>query len=236
VREYQMGDVQRRLNWKRLARHEQELFTNEYEQETIGDVGIILDAREGTNVHLPEDTLFEHSIRAAASLADIFVSEGHPVGLLVYGAALERVFPGYGAVQKERILRTLARARTGRNYAMESLNRLPTRFFPARSQLVIVSPLIPPDLAALTRLLANGYSLLIVSPNPVAFEAQAYPPGPEVGLAARLAQVERVLLLQKIRRLGIRLVDWPVDQPLDLTLRTALARQPLNRPRLEAVL
>lgn len=233
VRAYQMGDVQRHLNWKHLARYEQELYTNEYEPETTGDVGLILDARERTNVHVPGDTLFEHSVKAAASLADLFVQEGHPVGLLVYGASLERVFPGYGVVQKERILRALARARTGVNFAMESLNRLPTRFFPPRSQLVIVSPLASADVTALMQLLAQGYSVLILSPNPVEFEARALEPTPQVRLAARLAQAERVLLLQQIRRLGVRVIDWPVHNPLDLTVRAELARQPLNRPRLE---
>ncbi len=233
VRAYQMGDTQRHLNWKRAARFEQELYTNEYEPETTGDVGIILDARERTNVRLPGDALFEHSVKAAASLANLFVQEGHPVGLLVYGAALERVFPGYGMVQKERILRALARARTGVNFAMESLNRLPTRFFPPRSQLVIVSPLASADVAALSQLLAQGYSVLILSPNPVEFEAQSHEPSPQVDLAVRLAQAERVLLLQRIRRLGVRVIDWPVRSSLDDTVRAELARQPLHRPILE---
>ena len=54
VREYQMGDSLRHINWKIAARRmiaarqAQELFTNEFEQERIADVGLILDARDQT--------------------------------------------------------------------------------------------------------------------------------------------------------------------------------------------
>ena len=45
VREYQMGDPMRSINWKATARHEEDFFTNEFEQERITDVGLILDSR-----------------------------------------------------------------------------------------------------------------------------------------------------------------------------------------------
>lgn len=231
LREYQPGDLQRHLNWKRAAREVEELYTNEYEQETTGDVGIILDARERTNIHLPNDSLFEHSVIAAASLAERFLNEGHPVSLVIYGASMERVFPGYGSIQKDRLLQALARARTGRNFAMESLNRLPTRFFPPRSQLLIVSPMVHSDLSALTQLLAQGYSILILSPNPVAYETRLFGHGRRVEIATRLAQAERKLMLQKVRRLGIRLINWQTDQPLEGAIRADLSRQPLHHMR-----
>lgn len=59
VREYNMGDYLRRINWKISSRHSQDLFTNEYEQERIADVGLILDAREKTNIRIGELSLFE---------------------------------------------------------------------------------------------------------------------------------------------------------------------------------
>jgi uncharacterized protein (DUF58 family) len=233
VREYQMGDALRRINWRITARNDQALFTNQYEQESIADVGLILDARRASDIRNHHGTLFDRGVHAAASLAELFLAEGHRVGLLIYGYGLIRVFPGYGAVQRERILKTLARAHTGMNYAMESLESLPTRLFPARSQLVVVGPVLPEDLAALLRMRSQGYAMLVVSPDPIEFEVRGYAPAPDLDAPLRLARVERAVVLRRMRRAGIRVVDWQTDQPLDQTLYTALARQPTQRPFME---
>jgi uncharacterized protein (DUF58 family) len=176
VREYQVGDPLRRINWKISTRYPQSLFTNESEQERIADVGLILDARQQCDISSKGDTLFEHSVVAAASLADTFLKDGHRVGLYIYGYSVERVYPGYGKIQREHILRALSRARTGINFALENLSFLSTRFFPPNSQLVMVSPLKTDDYGPLVRLHSTGYGILIVSPNPVYFEAAKYEP------------------------------------------------------------
>ncbi|MFL7790704.1 MAG: DUF58 domain-containing protein [Anaerolineae bacterium] len=104
VREYQPGDPLRWVNWRVSARHHRSLFTNEFEQERIADVGLILDARRRTDIRLNGHALFENSVRATASLAETFLGDGNRVGLLVYGGFLDWTFPGYGRVQRERIL------------------------------------------------------------------------------------------------------------------------------------
>ena len=50
LRDYQMGDPRRWINWRASARHDQHLFVNQFEQERIADVGIILDARQQSNI------------------------------------------------------------------------------------------------------------------------------------------------------------------------------------------
>ncbi|MEW5872781.1 MAG: DUF58 domain-containing protein [Chloroflexota bacterium] len=225
VREYQLGDPLRRINWKVSARQRQNLFTNDFEQERIADVGLILDARQQTNNTVGEKTLFEHSVRAVAALADIFLTDGHRVSLLTYGFGLRRVFPGYGKIQRERILQALAKVEVGSNYALESLDYLPTRLFPARSQLVVISPLGMRDYPTFVRLCKDGYSVLLISPDPVSFEAQAFRSAPEVEQAARLAHLERNLLLRRLIHLGVQVVDWQVGQPFEQVVYAALGRQ-----------
>jgi len=78
----------------------------------------------------------------------------------------------------------------------------------------------------LTRLRAQGYQLLVVSPDPVSFEARAFSPDPEIEMAARLARLERRALLGTLRRTGAVVADWPVDQPLDRALGKATGRVP----------
>lgn len=226
VREYQPGDPQRWINWRVSARHRHRLFTNEFEQERVADVGVILDARQRSDIRGPGGTLFEHAVAATASLASSFLSDGNRVGLLVYGGFLDWTFPGYGKLQRKRILEALARAETGESMVFESFDYLPTRFFPAKSQLVLVSPLCMGDPPMLIRLRARGYQLLVVSPDPVSFEARMLGAQPDVELAMRIARLERALLLRKLRRAGIQVVDWQVDRPLDRVVHAALGRTP----------
>ncbi len=235
LREYQVGDRLRRINWRASARHEQELFTNDLEQERLADVGIIVDARDETNTRTPNGSLFEHSVAAAATLADTFLSEGNRVGMVIYGSAIVNVFPGYGRAQKMRILRALGRASTGHNEALRHLDRLPTRTFPAQSQIVFVSPLSRDDAPVLTRMRARGYAVMVISPDPVSFEAlwlksasTGFDPAFQQ-TAVRMLQVERRLILRQLRQVGIQVVNWDVTHPFDQVIRDALAQRPSHR-------
>ncbi|MBN2149011.1 MAG: DUF58 domain-containing protein [Anaerolineales bacterium] len=224
VREYQMGDSLRRINWKVSARNSPGLFTNQFEQERIADVGLILDARQQTNLTLGEKNLFEYSVLATAALADTFLQDGHRVSLLIYGYGMERVFPGYGKIQRQLILRALVKAEVGSNFALDSLNYLPTRLFPARSQLVMISPLGVQDYPVYARLRKDGYEVMLVSPDPVDFERQAYSDFPEVQQALRLAQLERSLLFRRLSRLGVQIVDWQVEKPFEQVIRASIGQ------------
>ncbi|MBN1660362.1 MAG: DUF58 domain-containing protein [Anaerolineae bacterium] len=226
VREYQMGDPRRAINWRVSARHAHTLFSNEFERERIADVGLILDARQRSEVRSGEASLFEYAVHATASLADAFLSEGNRVGLLIYGGALHWTIPGYGKLQREHLLRALAGAHIGESQVFDRLNYLPTRFFAAQSQLILVSPFWPDDIAAVRRLLARGYRVLVVRPDPVLFERQSLPDLAEVDLAVRIIGIERALTRRRLQRLGVRVVDWNVSLPLDRAIRTSLGRMP----------
>jgi uncharacterized protein (DUF58 family) len=228
LREYQMGDPLRWINWRANARHEQDLFVNQFEKERIANVGLILDARQQSNIVLSSgESLFEYSVQAAGALSEALLNEGNRVGLLIYGFGMERTFPGYGKVQQERILYSLGQARTGHKFALESLGFLPTRFFPTGSQIVMVSPLLPSDVAAFMQLRACGYEVLVVSPDPVDFEARAI--GVKDDLAGRVARTERALLLRRLEHLGVRVLDWSVSQPFEPLVRARLGRVPAAR-------
>jgi uncharacterized protein (DUF58 family) len=215
IRGYQAGDPLRKINWRVSARHMDELFSNEFEQERIADIGIILDARQQSDVEVSTGNLFEYAVQATASLADSFLADGNRVGLLIYGRGMESTFPGYGKIQRQRILQSLGRARTGSSYAFKSLENLPTRFFPSGSQIVLVSPLDREDIPVLVQLRALGYEVMVVSPNPIAFEASQYRQDKVAILATRIAMVERAILIRSLQRIGIAVVNWRVEGSLD---------------------
>jgi uncharacterized protein (DUF58 family) len=225
VREYQAGDSTHTINWNVTARHQQSMFSNEYQQERVADVGIILDGRIRSNVYR-EHSLFEHSVAAAAALVDTFLTAGNRVGLLLYSQYLSWTFPGYGKIQRERILQALARAEVGDSQVFSDLMYLPARLFPAHSQLVLVSPVIETDLEVLVRLRARGYQIILVSPDPVSFEQSLLPRTREVELAARILRLERATLLKKLQHAGIQTVDWDITQPIDSMIKSTLRRPP----------
>ena len=226
VREYQAGDSPRLINWRVSARHTFNMYSNEYEQERVADVGVVLDGRAKTNVFGRNHSIFEYSIQASAAMADALLSQGNRVGLLNYGRYFQWTIPGYGKIQRERILQALAAAQIGGSAVFSGLEHLPTRLFPAHSQLILVSPLNEDDYPVLVQLRAHGYQVLIVSPDPVSFEVRFLSPDHSIELAGRLVRMERTLLLRKLQRAGIQVLDWDVSQPFDQVVKQRLVRPP----------
>jgi uncharacterized protein (DUF58 family) len=165
-------------------------------------------------------------VQAAASLADALLHQGNRVGLLLYSSYLRWTFPGYGKIQRERILHALANARTGESQVFADLEHLPTRLFPPESQIVLISPLLEDDFMPLVQLRAQGYEVMVISPNPVRFELSYLPPSKTVQLAGRVVQMERTMLLQRMGRAGIHVLDWDVTEPFDLFVKRRLGRVP----------
>jgi uncharacterized protein (DUF58 family) len=233
VRQYQQGDPLRWINWRASARHHQALFINQFEQERVADVGIILDTRRRSEVCTRGASLFEFGVNAAAALADSFLNDGNRVGLLLYGTQLDWTLPGYGKIQRERILQSLARAEPGESQVFEKLGNLPKRLLPANSKIVFISPLHADDIPVLIHLRAQGYALLVISPDAVAFERAALDPNDETAqLATRLARIERVLMLHKLTQAGVQVLDWNLNTPLEGALHTTLSR---GIPQIHAV-
>ena len=222
IREYRTGDSLRRLNWRLSARHPLQRFTNEYEQEEIADFGLILDARRITADGAMEEALFEHSVSAAASLAENFLKRGNRVALLIFGETIVTLFPGYGKRQLNAVLRNLARAKLGENLPLSHLEYFPVRLFPSRSQIVMISAVDSRDLETYARLRANGYDVLLISPDPVDYAAQILPQNEINSLAIRAARLERAIQQKRILNLGIRVIDWQISLPLDAVIQASI--------------
>lgn len=232
VREYQPGDPLRWLSHRTTARNPDKLYIKEFEPERTADVGLILDARRKANVVGEKNSLFEHSVQAAATLAEALLAGGHRVGLLVYGGYLDWVFPGAGRLQREKLLRALARAELGASPVFQGFENLPTRLFPARSQIILISPLLPGDDEQLITLRARGYALWVISPDPIALEL-SHLQGSAAGrdrevleLAQRIARLERALLIKRLRQSGAFVLEWDVDVPFLKLAEVAFSRSP----------
>lgn len=231
VREYQPGDPIRWINWRASARQAQTLFVNQFQQERVADVGLIVDTRASSQVHgMRGGSIFERSIEAAGSLANRFLQDGNRVGLLLYGTSLNWTFPQYGKVQQQRIMDQLSRAELGESRVFEKLENLPTQILPRRAQLVFISPLQHQDIETLVQLTARGYAVMVISPDPVRYQwEQLDEPDQILEQAYRLARLERGLVLKQLRQAGINVLDWDTGIPLRSALKVGLSR-PIRHP------
>lgn len=227
VREYHPGDPLRRLDWRQTARHPHEFFTKEFEQEEIAEISLILDGRRKVEQRIGTDSLFERGLETTASLAEMFLHQGHRVSLLVYGEGMQQAYPGYGKIQLHRIMEVLSKAHIGPEGAsLDNLEYLPIRMFPSRALIVMISPLASNDWTLFPRLRAMGYHVLLISPDPIDFAMRNLEQDSKTRLAVRAAQIDRHLKLRSITQLQIQVIDWKVDQPLLPQIRRALSRPP----------
>ena len=89
---------------------------------------------------------------------------------------------------------------------------------------------MPEDIPVIVRMRAHGYAVIIISPDPVAYESLLY--RDTSSAAYQIASAERRLMLRRVRASGAQIVDWNVDQPLEVTVREALARQSVSAQQL----
>jgi uncharacterized protein (DUF58 family) len=219
VREYRTGDALRRINWRLATRHPHKLFTNEYEREETADFGLILDARRLTNAEAVEESLFEYTVSAVATLAKNFLRSGNRVSLLVFGKNILTTFPGYGKHQLDLLLWNLARAKLDGDAPLTTLQHFHTKLFPPRSFLVVFSTVDSRDQDTYALLRAYGYDVLLISPDPVDFTSRILPQNEINTLAFRAARVERILQLKRLLKMGINIIDWQVNKPLEPLVR-----------------
>ena len=222
IREYVSGDPIRRINWKANARHPDTLYSNEFLIERVTNVGLILDARRSSDIHTDEGSLFEHQISATAAIVDSLINDGNRVGLLIYGQFLNWTYPRYGKVQRERIFQALAKAQTGDSLVFEKLDNLPTQMFPKNSQIILFSPLREDDVPVLTSIRARGYQVMIISPDPISLQLEAMPKTEAATIGARLAQIERKILFNRLTQMGCVVLNWDVAIPFDQAMREGL--------------
>ncbi|MBI9049830.1 MAG: DUF58 domain-containing protein [Anaerolineaceae bacterium] len=221
VRQYQSGDQLRRLNWRKIARNPHQLYSNEFEQEEITDIGLILNARSlGHNEEI-ENELLEKSIHAVASLADIFLHEGNRVGLLIFGQKLVHLFPGYGKNQLNKILFNLALVEQRPYISLNHLQFLPFRIFPAHAQIIMVSAYNANDLPAYKQLRAYGYPLMLLSPDPCSIITTSNLDFTD-HLINQAANLDRQISLKSLTQLGVSVVNWPIQHPLNSVLQSSL--------------
>jgi uncharacterized repeat protein (TIGR01451 family) len=222
VREYQQGDPLSRVDWNRVATAG-EFATLQFHEERAATVVVVVDARRPA--YVTDDpagpAVPERQLAAADRLASSLLSAGDSVGLAAFSPEWCWLEPRGGDTQRARIQRHLAthpafgsERPTDPFYGRPPLRRLREEL-PGHAQLVVCSPLCDDYAVELLREFhARGSPVTVVSPDPTGGDSTGQ----------RLAAVERAVRISRLRRSGVRVVDWESDQPLRAALDTAQGR------------
>jgi hypothetical protein len=65
---------------------------------------------------------------------------------------------------------------------------------------------------------------MVISPDPVTFEARGLGDRESVNLAARIARIEREVILRRLRAASIQVINWNTSLPFEQAARSALSR------------
>lgn len=227
IRDYVSGDEMRRINWKASARLDT-LSVNEFEGERSADFILILDAREEVAAGSAHENAIEMGVRASFSLADLLLEGRNRVGLIIMRSVLDWVYPAFGRHQLDRIVESLVSVKPGGQWRLRHLPWILGRFFPAGSQLIIISPEIDASTRdAILELKARGFETLVLSPSAVDLEMSLVEENAHTRTAFEILKMEREGDLGLLRR-HADVADWRPEEPLALALQ-GVGRRPRVR-------
>lgn len=213
LRDYVRGDPLKMVNWKASARTGS-LITVEHESERSTDIIIILDAGKGSHLRMHSTTLLEYCIGATGSLASLLLRLGNRVGLITQGRLRFLLPRDFGKRHYQRILNQLASVEAGESphpigYGLPMV-------FPTRPEIVLISPLMDPDMPEdIGNLRADGYNVIVISPS--FSEHPQLEKNVEDRIAHQIITLERRNIIDETRRYAA-VVDWDPRIPL----RTAM--------------
>ncbi len=219
VRGYQPGDSLHLIHWPSSA-HRGELMVKEFDMELSGNLWIILDLDEETQVGSGEESTLEYGVVLAASLAAEFLQHGErrAVGLVAFGREQALLPPQPGQEQLWRILRALAGATPSPDWPLARvLQEVGPVLGKGQTVAVITSSLSPDWVPPLLPLAQRGMAPAVIFVDPGSFNGRGARDRAIVALRELLAEqgvpshvIERGYPFQPLIREVRRRVEYKV--------------------------
>jgi len=226
LREWQPGDRLRRVNWRATALR-RTLWVNEQNPERNTDVVLFLDTF--AEVRAEGRSTNDRTVRAAATLARLYLQRKDRVGVVGFGGLLSWLVPASGTRQLYAIVEALLTSEVVHSFALRGVNVLPPRTLPPKALVLAITPLLDNrTAAALLDLRARGYDLIVVEVSPL--DIVTPDPGSPLELAHRLWSLSREALRWRYEQVGVPVVTWREDMPLAVPLEEVNAFRHLARP------
>lgn len=223
IRLYSPSDSLRSINWKASSRSP-DLLSNEFMGEFGGDTIIVLDIRSASFLGVPPESTVTYGTRAAAVIAYRLLRDRNRVGMIAVGDRLEKVRPGFGRRQFDRLLTGMVTMKPADTWEIGNLAGYLSLFFSRMTQIVIVTPLMDgKSYEVVADISRKGYSVLVVSPSPIEFETGEGKDEEVEKIAERLVRLERDKKVALLRKYAV-VIDWNTKEPLSQALRQANPR------------
>ena len=229
VRAYAPGDPRHHIHWPTTARRAQ-LFAKEFDQETGGDVWLVLDLDANVQAGSGSRSTLEMGIVVAGSAAAAMLHARRAVGLAASGPEGGIVVPGRGSAHLWTLLRALAKAHSqGALPLAQVLSELCRVLTPGSTALVVTPSLDSAWVSELVRLRARGIGASVVLLDALSFDAPSSGLPAEAGTdlpvtpwrPSGAADVIRGLLADV--QVSVEIVD--ADAPLKLRPATGQVRR-----------
>jgi uncharacterized protein (DUF58 family) len=228
VREYVAGDPVHHIHWPTTARRF-ELYTKEFDQESGGDIWLVLDLDRDVQVGSGERSTEEFGVIVAGSVAALLLDTGRAVGIITHGAQRQMVTPARGRGQLWNVLRALARSRANEPVPLSRvLDEMGRALPPGTGALVITPSSDPTWISSLLRLQGSGVGVAALLVDATAF-SQSEPVGagdvePSVG-PTNVADLGVRALRGLLADAQLEAEVIPVDMPLFLRPPTGKVRR-----------
>jgi uncharacterized protein (DUF58 family) len=214
--EYQSGMDRRRIDWKASARH-QHLYAKEMETERNNQIVFAFDCGQAMCEPVAGMARIDRATSAALTTAYVALKGGDRVALYGFAARPEAMSPFVsGSAQLHRLQRAAAafdyRAEEPNfTLAMATLSARLTR----RSLVVVFSDFTDPTgaelmLESVSRLVARHVVLFVTLADSELEDLAVAPPSDLDAVAGLLRQ--RALVLQRLRQLGVDVIEAPWDK------------------------
>ena len=222
VREYRPSDPQRRVDWRRYART-RDLTTVEFREASTETVYLLVDTHPSAAVRgRPAwPSAVAYCADAVERLASALGARGILVGVGLYPDAVHALPPGNGPGHEVELRRLLDRhdafpwgeGRTVHTSSPVAADGGLPAALPGNARVLLVSPCLDDDpVEFVASAAAAGYDVGVIAPD--------------VGGSGPGATLERAHRAERIARLdglGLPLVDWAVEAPLQRAVGEVLA-------------
>ncbi len=225
VREYAPGDSFNRIHWASSARKDR-LIVKEFEIDPLVDIWLFVDFSASSLIeeasleriggvgpivptsHAIPPSTEEYAVVVAASLAKYFIDSERALGYAAYTPYREIFQPEHGRRQLNRILNSLAVARSLSQYTLGQMLTLEAPYLTRGTTSVIVTASIDPDWVTEAQILSRrGIRPMCVLVDPFSFGG--FTPVDETIALLKLARIP-TLVVRKNDDIGTALAQRPI--------------------------
>lgn len=210
IRTYVPGDQLRSVNWPVSARRGS-LHVTERLSERAVDVVVLVDTYDQPAGPATETT--ERTVRGAVQVVQTALRNGDRAGVVALGGSPRWLGADIGRRQFYRVLDAVLAA--GADYEVTTGTLAPRAAMPSGAIVVAFSTLLDTDFAlALIELCRRGHVVVAVDVlSRAPFEDDQDP------LIHRMWAMQRAFMYRDMRTIGVDIVPWPDQQPLDQVMR-----------------